>query len=295
MLCGGLFPQNIKVINLWKSGIPDAIFNSNYSEDTVKLDDGRLRIRHVTNPTLTIYKAEKQNPSRSAVIIAPGGGYTRLAMEGEGSKIAEWLNSIGITAIVLKYRLPNDTIMKFKEFGPLQDAQESVRVIRSMALELNIDPAKIGFLGGSAGGHLAASLCTHFSDSVYNSSSISARPDFAILLYPVITMDGSNTHSGSRNNLLGKMPTQKMIDYFSNEKQVTPTTPPTIIFAAADDASVPIQNSLNYFDALQKKRIRSELHIFQSGGHGFGLGKGGVESGWPLTCTAWLRANGFIF
>ncbi len=287
------FPQT-KIIQVWKGIIPGAIENSAYTEDTLRLEKNQIRIYRVVTPTLAIYEAPAETASGAAIIIAPGGGYTRLAMDNEGSATATWLNGLGITAIVLKYRLPNDSIMEKKEFGPLQDAQEAMRVIRRSAGELHLDPHKIGIMGFSAGGHLAASLSTHYADSVYASDPVSARPDFTVLGYPVITMDEHIAHSGSRQRLLGKSPSEKMITYFSCEKNVSHNTPPTLVFQAGDDQSVSVMNSILYYEALRKSNVPAELHLFQSGGHGFGLGKGGTEAGWTDICKRWLAARGFI-
>lgn len=287
------FAQTL-TIPVWKGKIPGSINNPLYFEDTLHLDNHQIRVYRVTDPTLTIYEASKEIATGTAIIIAPGGGYTRLAMDNEGSATAKWLNNLGITAIVLKYRLPNDSIMEKKEFGPLQDAQEAIRVVRRMAGDLRLDPHKIGIMGFSAGGHLAASLSTHYNDVVYPADTTSARPDLAVLGYPVITMEAKISHSGSRQRLLGTKPDETMISYFSCEKNVTKDTPPTLVFQASDDQSVSVMNSILYYEALRKSNVPCELHLFQSGGHGFGMGKGGTESGWTDICKRWLVARGFI-
>jgi acetyl esterase/lipase len=217
-------------------------------------------------------------------------------MNHEGYQIAEWFNNIGVTAIILKYRLPNDKIMQDKTIGPLQDAQEAIRIVRRHSKEWNINPGKIGIMGFSAGGNLASTASTHFNDIVYSlSDTTSARPDFSILAYPVISMDSSITHMGSRENLIGKKPSQEMVNKFSNELQVTSQTPPAFIVHSSDDKAVPVQNSLRYFDALNKAGVRSELHIYKLGGHGYGLGRNATsESTWPEALKKWMKDNGLL-
>lgn len=288
------YAQN-QVINIWPNKIPGAIENNTYKEEDMKNDKGIYRISKVVDPTLTVFLPEKEKANGTAVIICPGGGYEHLAYEHEGVATAKWLNDIGITAFILKYRLPSDLIMKDKTVGPLQDAQEAIRIVRQQAKQWNIAPDKIGIAGFSAGGHLAATLCTHYKDKVYDSDTTSARPDFSILLYPVISMKSEITHKGSRRNLLGNNPSEKEIENFSNELQVNRNTPPAFIALAENDKSVPIQNSIDYFLALKKHNIPAELHIFQTGGHGFGLGKKGeTESYWPDVCANWLKALGYL-
>jgi len=278
------------IINLWNGKIPGSIESPRFKEDTIRIENGKIRIAKVINPTLTIYFPENKKSNGTAMIICPGGGYARLAMDNEGSDIAEWLNQNGITGIILKYRLPNDTIMKNKTIGPLQDLQEAVRIVRRRAVEWKIDPGKIGVIGFSAGGHLVSTLSTRFNEKIYGSDTTSARPDFVVLGYPVITMNEQNAHMGSRRNLLGKSPDPAQVEYFSNELHVLKNTPPTFIFQAEDDKTVPVQNSIDYFTALKNKDVIAELHIYPGGGHGFGLAKnGGKESSWTSACIKWLK------
>ncbi len=278
-----------KVIKVWPDKIPDSIVDNNYKEQDLSDTSGVYRIRKVKDPTLTAYTPSKGNGA--AVIICPGGGYEHLAYAKEGVAVAKWFNSIGVTAFILKYRLPSDSIMKNKSIGPLQDAQESMRIVRRNAEKWNINPGKIGVIGFSAGGNLAASLCTHYNDKIYDSDSTSAKPDFSILLYPVVSMQPGITHAGSRNNLLGTNPSEKEVKYFSGELNVGPDTPPAFLALAENDMTVPLQNSISYFLALKNFGIPAELHIFQTGGHGFGLGKKGeTESYWPAICENWLKA-----
>jgi acetyl esterase/lipase len=289
LINGSLSAQN-EVIELWKNGVPNAIAAPNYQEF---LDEKTDRIGKVSIPTLTVFVPEK--PNGTSVIICPGGGYQFLAINKEGYKTAERFNSLGITAFVLKYRLPSDEIMKNKTIGPLQDAQESVRFIRRNAEKWSLNPDKIGVLGYSAGGHLAASLSTKHNEIVYqNSDSISAKPNFSILIYPVISMNEAITHKGSRNKLLGNPASDELIEQFSTEKRISAETPPTFLAHAIDDKSVPVENSLQYLLGLRKYNIISEMHLYQKGGHGFGLGKEGTSEFWTTHCEKWLQLNQFI-
>ena len=285
-----------KTMDVWKGKIPGAINNPAVKEYTFDIRPGEPRIRDVKNPTIKVYfPNEKRNGT--AVLICPGGGYTWLAMPVEGYDVAEWLNGLGITAIVLKYRLPSDSIMENKSIGPLEDAQEAMRDIRRHANEWGINPNRVGVMGFSAGGHLASTLCTHYNDKIYDSDTTSARPDFSILLYPVISMREGITHEGSRVRLLGEHPDSILVRLFSNELQVTKDTPPAFIAQAEDDKSVPVFNSILYFEALKRHNVQAELHIYQKGGHGFGLAKdrgNDTESNWPKACESWLRMRGLI-
>jgi acetyl esterase/lipase len=281
--------------NLWPDGIPGLILNDNYVEKATIIEGLATRYEKVTNPALFVFLPPKETASGTAVLICPGGGYTALAFSHEGHAIARWLNENGIAAIILKYRLPSDLIMKDKSVGPLQDAQEALRIIRRNAVSWNINPYKIGVLGFSAGGHLASTLSTHFDEKVYEiKDSTSARPDFSLLIYPVITMDATFTHSGSRRNLLGENPSDEAIKRFSNELQITEKTPPAFLVHSGDDKSVPVKNSIVYYEGLQKLGISAEMHIFQKGGHGYGMAVNmGTQSSWPELCLKWLKISGF--
>jgi acetyl esterase/lipase len=217
-------------------------------------------------------------------------------MIGEGYKVAKWFNSIGVTAFILKYRLPSDQIMVDKTIGPLQDAQEAIRYIRRNATKWGINPEKVGVIGFSAGGHLASTLSTHYNDVVYKATdTISAKPSFSILVYPVISMDENITHKGSRTNLLGTAPSNELLEKFSNDKQINAATPPTFIVHAFDDTSVVIENSIQYFLALRKNKVPSEILLLQTGKHGFGMGRPGTTSqNWSKQCEEWLKINQFI-
>ena len=285
----------IRAVPLWET-IPGAITASDYKEELRVDEHGNpTGIRKVTEPTLKIFLADNKNIKNAAVIICPGGGYAHLSNEKEGDKVAVWLNSIGVSAFVLKYRLPSDIIMKDKAVGPLQDAQEAIRTVRKHADEWNVDAGKIGVLGFSAGGHLASTLSTHYKDKVYKTNeTISARPDFSILIYPVISMDDKITHKGSKENLLGKNPSDELVARFSNEKQVDSSTPTTFLVHATDDKSVVVENSINYYLALKRHNVPTEMHLYETGGHGFGLGYNGTKQNWPLACEKWMIAKKII-
>lgn len=283
----------VKTIPVWSNGIPGAIENNDYKEGTLKTSIDH--IAKVTEPTISIYSPPKDKSTGAAIIICPGGGYAMLANGHEGKDIAAWLNELGITGVLLKYRLPSDEIMKNKSIGPLQDIQEAIRIIRRNAKDFGIDVKKIGVIGFSAGGHLASTISTHYLEKVYESDTTSCRPDFSILIYPVISMESNLTHSGSRENLLGKNPGKDLIDHFSNDLQVDENTPPAFLVHSADDNVVSVQNSINYFLALKKFNVPVELHLYENGGHGFGLAKnGGTESTWAESCKNWLKARGIL-
>jgi acetyl esterase/lipase len=230
------------------------------------------------NPVVRVFLPEK--PNGKAIIDCPGGGYQNLAMEHEGTQFAPWLNDQGIALIILKYRMP-----KGNHEIPLSDAKQAIRIVRQHAKEWNIDPDKVGIMGFSAGGHLASTLATHFDAET--------RPDFQILFYPVITMDNTYTHGGSRKNLLGENPSDELLQLYSNELQVTPETPKAFILFSDDDKAVPSANGVNYYLALQKNGVSAELHIYPTGGHGWGFRDNFIyKSQWTAALEQWLS---FIF
>lgn len=275
------------VIPLYNGIIPN-----NKPTASPELNMGNGRIAGVTNPTLTVYLPEKRDSFQSAVIICPGGGYARLATEHEGHEVAKTFNMKGIAAFVLKYRIPADSNMNNKEIVPLQDAERAIQLVREKAIEWNINPDKIGIMGFSAGGHLASTAGTHFNDVVIeNTKNISLRPDFMILGYPVISFADSLAHMGSRDNLIGKNASQDKIKLFSNELQVTSKTPPTFLVHAADDKTVKVANSILFFEALLKNNVAAEIHIYQRGGHGFGLHNATTKDNWFETAINWMISN----
>lgn len=250
-------------------------------------------VTKVSTPTLTPYLL-KDGSAHTAVLVIPGGGYSGVAMGHEGDSIARAFNKIGVAAFVLKYRLPSDSIMVDKTIGPLQDAQSALVIIRKNAKQWNIDPTKVGVIGFSAGGHLASTLGTHFDKpAIQDNGNISLRPDFMALIYPVITFGGF-AHVGSRENLIGKSPSQQLIDLYSNEKQVTDQTPPTFLVHAEDDNVVPVQNTLMFYDALLQNKVKGEMHIYVAGGHGFGLNNKTTKDYWFDRLKEWLDANGWL-
>lgn len=286
-------PQLLKV---WPDGVPGAVSNPQYTEETIKIETGADRILRIVEPTIAVYRPTRVKANGTAVVVCPGGGYVRLAMDHEGTQIATWLNDAGITCVLLKYRMPSDSVMVDKTIGPLQDVQEAIRITRRHAAAWHLDPHRIGVMGFSAGGHLAASASTRFGEKVYASDTTSARPDFSILMYPVISMQAGVTHTGSRKNLLGNDPDQQRVDHASNELRVTTETPIAFLVHSTDDGVVPVENSLRYLQALKKNGVDGEMHIFERGGHGYGLAtsRTTTERGWPPLCLAWLRMHGML-
>ncbi|MFO7369222.1 MAG: alpha/beta hydrolase [Bacteroidales bacterium] len=278
------------VVPLYQGPIP----NSNgtvISEKIMKQDI--TRIGQVQVPDIAVYLPSKRSATGQAVIICPGGGYHYLAYDWEGSDVARYLNSIGVAAMVLKYRLPVYGNVVEPHKVPLMDAQRAMRVVRFNAARWNIDPHKIGVMGFSAGGHLASTLGTHFDQgnpaATDSAERVSCRPNFMILMYPVISFADSVTHKGSREALIGKHPDDKMIAFYSNELQVTKDTPPAFLVHSGDDNAVPVENSLLMYQALLAQNIPAEMHIFPEGGHGFGLNIGNVHVGsWANSLRLWL-------
>ena len=273
-LCTGLFAQDT-IMPLWpKDKIPNHVVSD---EKEIHKRNGVLRISKVQEPTIEVYLPAKANATGQAMLIFPGGGYGILAYDWEGTDIAKFLNGKGIAGIVVKYRLPSDVSQTEKWNVPLIDAQRALRMVRSNVKEFNIEANKIGIIGFSAGGHLDSTLGTHYDEKVYEAVDLidqkSARPDFMALIYPVITFGEESTHQGSQKNLLGESPKSELIAHFSNEKQVTEHTPPTFLTHATDDLSVPVENSLVFFEALKEKGIQGTLHVYPKGGHGFSLAR----------------------
>jgi len=271
-----------EIIQLYADSIP----NSKRSEKKETFTNGIFR--GVTRPTLEMYLPEKEKATGTAVVICPGGSYAVLVYQGEGITTAKELVKNGIACFILKYRLPDDSIMRDKKIGPLQDAQQAIKVVRENAAKWGIDPNKIGIMGFSAGGHLASTEATHFEKSyIENKNNTSLRPDFQILVYPVISMQDSLTHADSRKNLLGKDPAKEIMDLFSNEMQITKNSPPAYLTHAADDNVVDVDNSIAYFEKLRHNKVDVEIHIYPKGGHGFIF----RHPGWMEPLFQWMRNN----
>lgn len=288
-----LFGQS-EVIELWGGEVPGSIPNSSYRQ--VVDSTNWIKIREITKPSIQVYPAPVDKNTGTGIVVCPGGSYYGVSFINEGIEVAKWLNGLGISAFVLHYRLPDDVIMTNKSIAPMQDGQEAIRMVRRHAKEWGVDPHKIGIMGFSAGGHLASTVSTHFDEKVYESvDTISARPDFSVLIYPVISMDLSITHQESRENLIGKNPSPEMVKHFSNELHITDKTPPTFMVHSIDDGAVPVENSIEYALALKKNEIPCELHIYEQGGHGYGLGKyGGTVSTWSEASGKWLKTRGLV-
>jgi len=259
--------------------------------DTSWMKSGILVVDHITRPTLTVFESAQEKRNGTAVIICPGGGYGILAAGHEGADVAKGFNDAGVTAFVLRYRLPNDECMIHKEYVPLMDAQQAIYFVRSHARQYHIDPNKIGIMGFSAGGHVASTAGTHFEPILKELASANVRPDFMMLIYPVISFNEEVGHIGSRDNLLGKDPDKQLVHLFSNEEQVTPRTPPTFLVHASDDDGVNPENSIRFYQQLLKNKVPAELHLYERGGHGFGLHNTTTSEDWFKSCLNWMKAN----
>ena len=287
-----------EIIPLYADGTPGLLVKVPVEEKNASPDDpkGLVRLFNITEPTLTMYKAKGKSTGAS-VIICPGGGYGILAINHEGHNFAKWFAEKGVTAFVLKYRLPQNELFSESHVRPLQDAQQSLRLVRKNAQKFGIDPDKIGIMGFSAGGHLASTAATHFNEQVGEivDQSITVRPDFSVLVYPVISMDEEIAHIGSRKNLIGPEIGNQMAAYFSNEKHVTSNTPTTFLIHAYDDGVLP-ENSFAYFHALRKNKVPAEMHIYETGGHGFGMAEGREDAvkTWTNRLTDWMMDKGYM-
>lgn len=249
-------------------------------------------VQQVSRPTIQVYLPAKVKANGTSIVIFPGGGYAGLTFDYEGTQQAAFFIDHGIAAFVVKYRIPSDATMQNKSIGPLQDAQQAMRFVRQHAAQWHLDPARVGAIGFSAGGHLASTLATHFNKAyIDNPGHIDLRPDFLIAVYPVISMDARITHMGSREALLGPDPSEDQIRLFSNELQVTAQTPPTLILHAADDGLVDVGNSILFFDALRHAGVAVEAHLFEKGDHGFPLI---AHDRWQGTIVEWLGAHGWL-
>ncbi len=258
-------------------------------------NNGDTIVRLISQPTLSIFLPEKEKATGAAVVICPGGGYWVASIVKEGFAVARQFNEYGIAAFVLKYRIPNDSSMINKSIGPLQDAQRAIQLVRMHATEWNVDTNKVGIMGFSAGGHVASTAATHFQHSyIDNDDKINLRPDFAIFIYPVISFQDSIAHFGSRTQLIGRFPSKTMIDSFSNELQVTKQTPPTFFVHASNDDAVPVMNSIVYYEALLRNKIPVEMHLYKSGGHGFGMKNPTSNDLWMERCKNWMQSMRLI-
>jgi len=274
-------------LKVWPNGAPD----SNGLTTPEETYEGK-RVRNVSEAEMYVYLPKIGNNTGAAVVICPGGGYMIEAMDHEGYAMAEWLTTQGVAGIVLKYRLPygHDQI-------PLEDAQRALRLVRQKAAEWGINPSKVGIAGSSAGGHLASTAGTKFDSGKPDSNDpiekYSCRPDFMLLLYPVITFNEEFGHMGSRINLIGTGNKWELVEKYSNELHVTAQTPPTFLILADDDNGVPPRNSIEFYLALKKCKIPAEMHIFRDGGHGFGMNKKNLAiDQWPNLFAQWMKAQG---
>ena len=257
--------------------------------------DGITIVSKISKPTLSIFLPAKEKANGTAVVICPGGGYGINAISHEGTDVAKKFNEMGVAAFVVKYRIPNDATMLNREIGPLQDVQQAIKTVRQRAKEWNVEVNRIGIMGFSAGGHLASTAGTHFDTAVIpEAGTISLRPDFMILIYPVISFNDKITHMGSRDNLIGKLPSAEKIIEYSNELQVTANTPPTFLVHASDDDAVKANNSIDFYESLLKYKVPAELHIYQKGGHGFGMNNKTTDDQWMDRCKNWMKASGLL-
>jgi acetyl esterase/lipase len=276
------------VIPLWDGKAPHAVGESDADK-----------------PSIKVFLAPKEKANGAAVVVCPGGGYGFLADDHEGKQVAEFLNGLGVSAFVLKYRIVTKDRPGPLGSAPLEDAQRAIRFVRAKAKDYGIDPARIGIWGFSAGGHLASTAATHFDagnkDATDPIDKASCRPDFAILAYPVISMEDGVTHGGSKKNLLGENPDAKLIELYSNEKQVTKETPPTFIFHTSADTAVFPENATRFYLACKKAGVPVELHMYEKGRHGVGLGRDPKWTGgektvatWPDRLAEWMKARGLF-
>lgn len=280
-----------QIIKLYPGATPNS--KPYTMKEIIEEEKGEIAwIRKISEPRLTVFLPDEKMATGAAVVICPGGGYEGESYKLEGVVIANAFIKKGIAAFILKYRLPSDSIMVDKTIGPLQDAQQAIKTVRQNATRWHLDTTKIGIMGFSAGGHLAATAGTHFERSyIPNDEHIDLRPDFMILIYPVISMTDELTHSGSRNALLGSSPDTLQKTIFSNELQVKPTTPPTWITHTGDDKIVTVDNSIRFYEALVKNKVPAEMHLYPKGDHGFVLNLPTDE--WMQPLFLWLTKSGF--
>lgn len=294
-----IVPTNFPFMDSLGGGVPillykDKVPNSKPGPVTYKESDDNAWSRKVTDPTMIPFIPEPSKRTGTAIVIFPGGGYSGLSTRNEGANIANAFKNAGIAAFVVKYRLPSDSIMIDKSVGPLQDAQQALKLVRMNAGKYGIDPAKVGVIGFSAGGHLASTVETHFdTTTIANEEKTNLRPDFAMLMYPVVSF-GKYAHRGSRKALVGGDSTGPLVQRYSNELRVTDRTPPTFLVHATDDKVVPVENAVLFYQALLEHKVtKSSMFIFQEGGHGFGLENKKTATRWFDLALEWLKLNGF--
>lgn len=281
--------QAQELINLYAGAVPNSK-SSKAVDQTTLPQNGQFS--SVVKPQLEVYLPEKDKANGAAVILIPGGSYKVIVFAGEGRRSATELVKNGIAVFILKYRLPNDSMMVDKTIGPLQDAQQAVKIVRENAAKYGVDPAKVGVIGFSAGGHLASTIATHYQKAVIdNVNGTNLRPDFVALVYPVISMQDNLTHKDSRKNLLGATPTKEQIDLYSNELQIDSKTPPTFLVHAGDDRVVLVDNSIAFYQNLIKAKVPAEMHLFPKGGHGFA---GQPIDMWVGPLVKWMQNNKWI-
>jgi acetyl esterase/lipase len=293
LILGVVPAMSQRTINLYMGEIP----NSKPSGDKEKWEEGGgiMRVSEISRPTLMVFLPPNEKANGTAVIICPGGGYWINAIQHEGIDLAKKLNEWGVAAFVLKYRIPNEATMIDKSTGPAQDAFRAVQLVRENAKEWNIDPDRVGMMGFSAGGHLASTAGTaYYANMLDNPKQTNLGPSFLILVYPVITFKEPLAHMGSREQLIGRTVNEDLIDLFSSEVQVNETTPPTFLVHASDDDAVSAQNSILFYQALQRSKIPAELHLYQKGGHGFGMNNKTTRDSWVDRLQNWMDANGWL-
>lgn len=282
------------VITLWDGVAPGSEQFTGEEQNQQRSDSGRsdIWVTGVSQPTLTVVAPPEEERNGTAVVICPGGAYAGLSFDKEGLEVGRWFADLGVTAFVLKYRHGGGV---HQHPVPLSDIQQAVRLVRSQADQWKIMPERIGVMGFSAGGHLASSAGTHFDAGNKDSTDVierqSCRPDYVVLVYPVISMDPAITHGGSRTNLLGENPDEKLVALMSNDLQVTDKTPPTFIVHASDDGAVPVANALRFYEACVAHKVPAELHVFEKGGHGFGMRQKGPVEEWPNLLANWLKSR----
>ena len=277
------------VIELWPEGVPGLKANAGPEKD-----DGSGRFTNIHQPSMVIYAPPAEKAVGTAVIYAPGGGYVRVAAGKDGGEVVKWLNAVGITVFLLKYRHAD-----YGHPAPLRDALRAVRLVRSRAAEWGIRPDRIGMLGGSAGGHLTASAGTLFGAPEGRTGAaldqVSGRPDFLVLVFPVITMQEPSAHATSRRALLGDAPTEEAKHHLSVDEQVTAQTPPTFLVHSSEDTTVPVENSLLFYQAMRRAKAPIEMHLYPKGPHGSGMSPAlGPTAEWPRHCESWMRFNGWL-